>query len=92
VASQGRNRAEGKSESKEEVFVSGNAIAMRILYKILGEPSVLQSTLQWAVVALAETVGYSSGTYYPFTNPLQYLFILYTTYLTLFYYTYYTIY
>mmetsp|Transcript_16792 Transcript_16792/g.37267 ORF Transcript_16792/g.37267 Transcript_16792/m.37267 type:complete len:732 (-) Transcript_16792:647-2842(-) len=56
----GRNRAEGKSESKEEVFVSGNAIAMRILYQILGEPGVLQSTLQWAVVAMAETVGYSS--------------------------------
>lgn len=48
------------AEEEADFITSTNSIAMRILYKILGESAVLPGILQLAVVNLAETLGYSS--------------------------------
>lgn len=58
---EGKNgNGEGKNADEADIVVGSNAVAMRILYKILGEGNILPAIMQLAVVTLAETVGYSA--------------------------------
>lgn len=58
--SEGKSGSEGKNADEADIVAGSNAVAMRILYKILGEGDILPAILQLAVVNLAETVGYSA--------------------------------
>ena len=58
IYSEGKRGEDNNADS--DLIAGSNAAAMRVLYQILGQGSVLPCILQLAVVSLAETVGFSS--------------------------------